>query len=124
MHLFPATAVSRIDNLEFLSDVIPKTTTYRQFKEKRAKESAKEVRKSQGQRILTDIEKLNGTPDEGREESMVNLDRESADAQVQSPRPPMVIHSSRSRSNLVEDDIPDDRHRDDTRDDDDTEIIS
>ncbi|OKL61162.1 hypothetical protein UA08_03544 [Talaromyces atroroseus] len=35
-----ATAVSRIDNLEFLADVIPKTTTYRQFKEKRAREIA------------------------------------------------------------------------------------
>ncbi|KGQ01748.1 hypothetical protein PAAG_11466 [Paracoccidioides lutzii Pb01] len=35
-----ATAVSRIDNLEFLADVIPKTTTYKQFKEKRAKETA------------------------------------------------------------------------------------
>lgn len=34
-----ATAVSRVDNLEFLSDVIPKTTTYKQFKEKKAKES-------------------------------------------------------------------------------------
>jgi DNA-directed RNA polymerase I subunit RPA43 len=33
-----ATAVSRVDNLEFLSDVIPKTTTYKQFKEKKAKE--------------------------------------------------------------------------------------
>ncbi|GAM43099.1 histone-like transcription factor [Talaromyces pinophilus] len=38
-----ATAVSRIDNLEFLADVIPKTTTYRQFKEKRAREVAQEV---------------------------------------------------------------------------------
>lgn len=33
-----ATAVSRIDNLEFLADVIPRTTTYKQFKEKKAKE--------------------------------------------------------------------------------------
>lgn len=38
-----ATAVSRIDNLEFLADVIPKTTTYRQFKEKRAREVAQDV---------------------------------------------------------------------------------
>lgn len=36
-----ATAVSRIDNLEFLADVIPKTTTYKQFKESRADESIK-----------------------------------------------------------------------------------
>lgn len=117
-----ATAVSRIDNLEFLSDVIPKTTTYRQFKEKREKESANEAKKSQGPRILTDIERLNGTPDETREESMVNLDHESAGAQDQSPRPPMVIHSSRSRSNLLEDDRPDDRHQDGGNDED-TDMI-
>ncbi|PYH49621.1 histone-fold domain-containing protein [Aspergillus saccharolyticus JOP 1030-1] len=47
-----ATAVSRIDNLEFLSDVIPKTTTYKQFKEKRAKEVAKEAGYEKGQRTL------------------------------------------------------------------------
>lgn len=33
-----ANAVARIDNLDFLADVIPKTTTYKQFKEKRARE--------------------------------------------------------------------------------------
>ncbi|KAI5303804.1 hypothetical protein KEM56_007169 [Ascosphaera pollenicola] len=38
-----AAAVSRIDNLEFLSDVIPKTTTYRSYKQKRARETAKEA---------------------------------------------------------------------------------
>ena len=32
-----ANAVSRIDNLEFLSDVIPRTTTYREYKEKKAR---------------------------------------------------------------------------------------
>lgn len=48
-----ATAVSRIDNLEFLSDVIPKTTTYRQFKEKRAREAAQEAAAMEkGQRTL------------------------------------------------------------------------
>ena len=47
-----ATAVSRIDNLEFLADVIPKTTTYKQFKEKRAKESGKDLEIEKGQRTL------------------------------------------------------------------------
>lgn len=32
--------MARIDNLEFLSDVIPKTTTYKQFKAKKAREEA------------------------------------------------------------------------------------
>lgn len=35
-----ANAVARIDNLDFLADVIPKTTTYKQFKEKREREEA------------------------------------------------------------------------------------
>ncbi|KAK5046999.1 hypothetical protein LTR84_006941 [Exophiala bonariae] len=35
-----ATAVSRIDNLEFLSDTVPKTKTYRQFREEKAQEDA------------------------------------------------------------------------------------
>lgn len=35
-----ATAVSRIDNLEFLSDVVPKTQTYRQYKADKAQEDA------------------------------------------------------------------------------------
>ncbi|KAL4928731.1 histone-fold domain-containing protein [Aspergillus undulatus] len=47
-----ATAVSRIDNLEFLADVIPKTTTYKQFKQKQAKDLSKDVEVQQGQRTL------------------------------------------------------------------------
>ncbi|KIX08450.1 uncharacterized protein Z518_03106 [Rhinocladiella mackenziei CBS 650.93] len=35
-----ATAISRNDNLEFLSDTVPKTKTYRQFKEEKAQEAA------------------------------------------------------------------------------------
>jgi hypothetical protein len=34
-----ATAISRIDNLEFLSDTVPKTKTYRQYREERAREA-------------------------------------------------------------------------------------
>lgn len=50
-----ATAVSRIDNLEFLADVIPKTTTYKQFKEKKAKEKSGGIEK--GQRTLNGTKK-------------------------------------------------------------------
>jgi hypothetical protein len=35
-----ANAVARIDNLDFLADVIPRTTTYKQFKEKKARDDA------------------------------------------------------------------------------------
>jgi DNA-directed RNA polymerase I subunit RPA43 len=41
-----ATAVDLFNNLEFLSDVIPKTTTYKQFKEKKAREAAKKAAKA------------------------------------------------------------------------------
>ncbi|KAI9888627.1 MAG: hypothetical protein M1814_006608 [Vezdaea aestivalis] len=35
-----ATVVSRIDNLEFLSGVVPRTVPYKQYKERKAKEQA------------------------------------------------------------------------------------
>ncbi|CAK4030389.1 chromatin accessibility complex 1-like [Lecanosticta acicola] len=35
-----ANAVARVENLEFLSDVVPKTTTFKQHKQKVAKEAA------------------------------------------------------------------------------------
>lgn len=35
-----ANAVARVENLEFLTDVVPKTTTYKQFKQKQAKEGS------------------------------------------------------------------------------------
>jgi DNA-directed RNA polymerase I subunit RPA43 len=42
--ILPAIAVSRIDNLEFLADIVPKTKTYKQFKEEAAqREEAKKA---------------------------------------------------------------------------------
>lgn len=35
-----ANAVARVENLEFLTDVVPKTVTYKTFKQKQAKEAA------------------------------------------------------------------------------------
>jgi len=40
-----ANAVARIDNLEFLSDVVPRTQSYRDFKEKHAKKAAERAEK-------------------------------------------------------------------------------
>ncbi|KAF3483069.1 uncharacterized protein GIQ15_02393 [Arthroderma uncinatum] len=100
-----ATAVSRIDNLEFLSDVIPKTTTYGKFKEKRAKEKAKEDGKAANQRTLKEMQaRQHETPERSREESMVDVGEQNVNEL--SPRPPMVIHASRSRSRLVDEDTP------------------
>lgn len=35
-----ANAVARVENLEFLTDVVPKTMTFKQFKQKQAKDAA------------------------------------------------------------------------------------
>ena len=37
--MYSANAVARLDNLEFLTDVIPRTTTWREHKAKKARES-------------------------------------------------------------------------------------
>ena len=44
--------MARIDNLEFLSDVIPRTQTYRQYKEKKAKEAVNGISVEPGQTSL------------------------------------------------------------------------
>lgn len=46
--ILAATAISRIDNLEFLSDTVPKTKTYRQFREEKAQEAAAKAASSGG----------------------------------------------------------------------------
>ncbi|KAL8745511.1 MAG: hypothetical protein Q9190_002363 [Brigantiaea leucoxantha] len=47
-----ANAVARIDNLEFLSDVIPKTTTYREYKDKKSKSKRPHASLQSGQTTL------------------------------------------------------------------------
>ena len=37
MNFFTANAVSRIDNLTFLEDIVPRTTTYKEFKSRRGR---------------------------------------------------------------------------------------
>lgn len=44
--------MARIDNLEFLSDVIPRTQTYKLYKEKKAKEAANGASIEPGQTTL------------------------------------------------------------------------
>ncbi|KAK1139174.1 hypothetical protein N8T08_001230 [Aspergillus melleus] len=94
-----ATAVSRIDNLEFLADVIPKTTTYKQFKEKRAKEATKEAEYEKGQRTINGAlpaaEQTNGESEEPERVSEEKLSK--------SPRAPTVMHASGAVSTLVVD---------------------
>jgi hypothetical protein len=48
-----ANAVARVENLEFLTDVVPKTQTYKQVKQKQAKEpAARSNGVANGQRTL------------------------------------------------------------------------
>lgn len=53
-----AAAVAKFDNLQFLSDTVPKTITYKQYKEKKATDSAK---------ATTDPAKEDGTAPNGDE---------------------------------------------------------
>ncbi|KAL8702843.1 MAG: hypothetical protein Q9201_003983 [Fulgogasparrea decipioides] len=57
-----ASAVTRIDNLEFLADVIPKTTTYREYKEKKAKTARSNAPLSSGQTTLDNSRSLPSRP--------------------------------------------------------------
>lgn len=49
-----ASAVARVDNLEFLSDVVPRTMTYREYKEKKVRRAKAEESQPlpNGQRTL------------------------------------------------------------------------
>lgn len=47
-----ANAVARLDNLEFLSDVVPRTTTLKKVQAERAKKEATGASRANGQRTL------------------------------------------------------------------------
>jgi hypothetical protein len=112
-----AAAVSRIENLEFLSDVIPKTTTYKQFKEKKSKEAATESGTSKGQRLLNGRGMLkNGGDHAGTESAADGRDESSQSALAGIP---MVIHSSHARSLMTEGVIETTRQDDDDDEDED-----
>jgi hypothetical protein len=73
-----ATAVSRIDNLEFLSDVVPKTQTYRQYKAEKAQEEAEKAaagangeRPGSSSRNIQEMMQLPHT--NGKDEQLVNV---------------------------------------------------
>ena len=47
-----ANAVSRIDNLSFLEDIVPKTSTYREYKSRRARSAQESAPLQNGQTTL------------------------------------------------------------------------
>ncbi|KAL8844686.1 MAG: hypothetical protein Q9176_000786 [Flavoplaca citrina] len=69
-----ANAVARIDNLEFLTDVIPKTTTFREYKEKKSKSTKVNASLSTGQTTLDSSRPLPSRPAD-----VTNLGEEQAD---------------------------------------------
>lgn len=80
--------------------MIPKTTTYKQFKEKRAKDRSKEAEYEKGQRTIQGTlpapEQANGQTEEP----------ESGPAEetpLKSPRAPVVMHASGAVSTLMVD---------------------
>ncbi|KAJ5140210.1 hypothetical protein N7448_003618 [Penicillium atrosanguineum] len=84
-----ATAVSHIDNLEFLADVIPKTTTYKQFKEKKAKDAAKSAEMEKGQRTLNGSDAPAGNTNGAPAESAPRVEEPTASS-PSVPRTPVV----------------------------------
>ena len=98
-----ATAISRIDNLEFLSDVVPKTKSYRQVKEERARDEVAAKQRPGSSNGLTvngeagtrsiqhmmqqqSVQQTNGEPN-GMEGEMVNG---HASGHVSVPHSPMA----------------------------------
>lgn len=62
--LSEANAVARIDNLEFLSDVIPRTTTFKEYKEKKARAARIDEPLQNGQTTLDGMRLLPQRPAE------------------------------------------------------------
>ncbi|OQE44969.1 hypothetical protein PENCOP_c002G04181 [Penicillium coprophilum] len=79
-----ASAVSHTDNLEFLSDVIPKTTTYKQFKEKKAKDAANQGAMEKGQRTINGT----GAPSPANGTGMGDSTPQRDDSKTTSPSVP------------------------------------
>ncbi|KAL8765620.1 MAG: hypothetical protein Q9209_007352 [Squamulea sp. 1 TL-2023] len=74
-----ASAVARIDNLEFLTDVIPKTTTFREYKEKKSKSTKPNASLSAGQTTLDGSRSLPTRPAD-----VMNVGEEQAESDYQS----------------------------------------
>ena len=77
-----ANAVSRIDNLEFLCDVVPKTVTYREYKQNKAARAARKKELQNGQTTLDNSRSLPKRPSE-----VIDVDEEFPDQQDESIDP-------------------------------------
>lgn len=103
--------MSRIDNLEFLSDVIPKTTTYKQFKEKKAREAAKNAAIEKGQRTLNGTKPTENGVERPHDRSILQTDGNDDYHQTTESQPRMATHGPGSLSTLMVDRTVDDQGR-------------
>lgn len=85
--MYTANAVSRIDNLEFLCDVVPKTMTFREYKHQKAARIARKKELQQGQTTLNSSRLLPKRPRE-----VIDVDEELPDQQDESFDPPTNGH--------------------------------
>ncbi|KAL8950624.1 MAG: hypothetical protein Q9222_003355 [Ikaeria aurantiellina] len=110
-----ASAVARIDNLEFLADVIPKTTTFREIKEKKARTVRANPSLAVGQTTLDTSHTLpsrpadvlnSGEPEDPPDETEAYDNEETYDTREIEMRAPQTNgkqeyqHSSDDRSNF------------------------
>ena len=86
-----ANAVARIDNLEFLSDVVPKTVTFGDYKRRKAEKLARKQELQNGQTTL-DASRL--IPNSSTE--VIDVDEEFPDEQDQPVDPPVNGHFQKS----------------------------
>lgn len=96
--------MTRIDNLEFLSDVIPKTTTFREFKEKKTRTMKPNAPLLSGQTTLDQSRSLPTRPADVINPTEAPVTEESFQAEASSDRygrEATLAQSSRSNGEVV-----------------------
>ena len=87
--------MARFDNLEFLSDVVPKTITYGEHKRRKAE---KEKRKRELQNGQTTLNASRSMPK--RQTEVIDVDEEFPDEQDESVDPPINGHVQAGPSHI------------------------
>ena len=87
--------MARFDNLEFLSDVVPKTVTYGEYKRRVAE---KEKRKQELQNGQTTLNASRSLPK--RQTEVIDVDEEFPDEQDESVNPPINGHFQAGPSHI------------------------
>ncbi|MCJ1312215.1 hypothetical protein MMC25_005889 [Agyrium rufum] len=84
-----ANAVARLDNLEFLSDVVPRTTTYREYRRQKAeKQASKSAKAAEAGQTTLDGKRIGGLPDRHASLDLSQLTEDPASPLSPDRRPP------------------------------------